>query len=243
MQLPLWQVLQKPTYWASNPPSIHETHSLLLSSVYLCPFYLLFFFYLGEFKHIRSSRGITAKHAIFAGTKRAIKDQGFPFLTKQEVNGLLQAEPVRACGAHLNAIGVKLDGYNSFSCQWLSSSQAAKVAGRRLKRQKPWTRQRTHCYTCCYMYVSTEIAQWIQPTRVTTKYRHIPGWCHLTWLWTNAGQHILAVHLTLIPGEWDWGLCHHGHKLQPRWQQGSHFYNREWSGYISQIRLPAKIFH
>lgn len=106
MQLPLWQVLQKPTYWASNPPSIHETHSLLLSSVYLCPFYLLFFFYLGEFKHIRSSRGITAKHAIFAGTKRAIKDQGFPFLTKQEVNGLLQAEPARACGAHLSAIGV-----------------------------------------------------------------------------------------------------------------------------------------
>ena len=80
-----------------------------------------------------------------------------------------------------------------------------------------------HCYTSIFIYVQTEIAQWLQPTRVTRRYRHIPGWCHLTWLWTNAGQHILAVHLTQIPGEWDWGLYHHGHNLQPRWQRGSHF--------------------
>ena len=83
-------------------PSVKYTKFVIPSAVSLCPFNLalffiyLFIFYLGDFKHIWSSRGITANPAIFAGKKRAFKDQGFPFLRKKEVNGLLQAETVRA---------------------------------------------------------------------------------------------------------------------------------------------------
>lgn len=112
---------------------------------------------------------------------------------------------------------------NSFSCQRLSSSLATKVAKRRLNRQKTLNARKDALLYLLLHICTHRNCSMAPPTRVTRRYRHIPGWCHLTWLWTNAGQHILAVHLTQIPGEWDWGLYHHGHNLQPRWQRGSHF--------------------
>lgn len=82
-------------------PSVKYTKFVILSAVSLCPFnlalfFIYFFYYLCHFKHIWSSRSITANPAIFAGKKRAFKDQGFPFLRKKEANGLLQSETVRA---------------------------------------------------------------------------------------------------------------------------------------------------